>query len=184
MNDGLPLLRTIRHPRHPGISAAVGDAFTEAAEVCLGRHHEPSETPFSIECCGRRSGRSLTWRRPSEVAVAAWRNRDDATRDGAYIVCLAAVERELGLVALSRAETRTGADYYVGLPDRTDLEKAYRLEVSGLDDGSASKVRQRLRDKAEQASRGASPLPAYASVVGFRERLILINSVGEAPDAE
>ncbi len=43
---------------------------------------------------------------PDDTACRSWRNRDDATRDGAYVVSLAVVERELGLVALSRSLTR------------------------------------------------------------------------------
>lgn len=121
--------------------------------------------------------RSLTWREPEPAAEQAWNNRDDAVRDGAYLVALAAVESELGHVALSRAETRTGADYYVGEAEAEDLESAYRLEVSGTDNGDRSAIRQRLRKKKTQALNGASNLPAYASVVGFREALIMIDEV-------
>ena len=175
--DDLPELRSLRFPRHPGISAAVCEAFTEAAEVCLARHHSPPHTEFSIECCERGAKRSLNWRFPDDTAQRAWNNEDDATRDGAYIVSIAVVERELGLVALSRAETRTGADYYVGPPDATDLESAFRLEVSGVDRGNLSSIRRRLREKEEQALRGDSQLPAYASVVGFGEASVLLNLV-------
>lgn len=111
------------------------------------------------------------------MALRAWHNKDDATRDGAYIVSLAVVDSELGLVALSRAETRTGADYYVGEPHAFDLESAYRLEVSGLDIGNESSVRRRLREKIKQTIRGNSNLPALASVVGFQEALVLLEEV-------
>jgi hypothetical protein len=87
------------------------------------------------------------------------------------------VEKELGLVALSRAETRTGADYYVGQPEARDLEEAFRLEVSGVDQGHAADLRKRLSQKEEQARRGNSCLPAYASVVGFREASVLVSRV-------
>ena len=179
MGDYLPDLRSIRHPRHPGISDAVCEAFSEAAEVCLARHHEAPETIFSVECCGDCTERTLTWQQPDDTARRAWMNHDDATRDGAYIMSMAAVEGELGLVALSRAETRTGADYYVGSPDAGDLENAVRLEVSGVDEGDATTARHRLREKEKQAARGDSPLPAYASVVAFREKIILVSSVEE-----
>ena len=112
--------------------------------------------------------------------LKAWNNVDDATRDGAYIIAIAVIEAELGMVALSRAETRTGADYYVGPPDTHDLENALRLEVSGVDRGSARIVRARLKEKIAQARRGASNLPAMASVVGFREAAILLHNVDNA----
>jgi hypothetical protein len=74
-----------------------------------------------------------------------------------------------GLVAVRRAETRTGADYYLGEPNSTfeDLELSFRLEVSGTDEGSDAVIRGRLREKLDQAKRGNSNLPAIASVVGF-----------------
>jgi len=81
------------------------------------------------------------------------------------------------MVALFRAETRTGADYYVGSPEATDLEKAFRLEVSGIDKSELSIMKKRLREKEAQALRGGSSLPAYVSVVGFREARILLNLV-------
>jgi len=174
----LPELRSIKAPRHPGVSAAVCEAFSEAAEVCFARHHEPPCTPLQVACAGKESTRSLKWSAPDETAQRSWRNRDDATRDGAYVVSLAVVEIELGMVALSRADTRTGADYYVGRPGLPDLEEAFRLEVSGVDEGGFADVRRRLKSKEDQAARGDSFLPAYASVVGFREAAVLVSLVG------
>ncbi len=177
MSTILPQLRTLLHPKHPGISAAVCMALTEAAEVCLARHHPPPNTQFSVDCCGSRISAVLRWQPPDDTAKRAWNNRDDATRDGAYILSVAVVEAELGLVAVSRAETRTGADYYVAQPDARDLEGAYRLEVSGVDAGDLREIRSRLHKKEKQALRGESSLPAYASVVGFREASVVISLV-------
>lgn len=176
----LPELRSVRAPRHPGVSAAVCESFSEAAEVCLARHHSPPQTQFDVTCVGKESVRSLRWSAPNETAQRSWGNRDDATRDGAYIVSLAVVEYELGMVALSRADTRTGADYYVAKTQSGDLENAFRLEVSGVDEGGLADIRRRLRSKEEQAARGDSFLPAYASVVGFQEAAVLVNFVGDS----
>jgi hypothetical protein len=175
MSKKLPNLRTIVKPRHPGVSESVCASFTEAAEVCLSRHHGPPAIELRIECCGKLSAGVLEWKPPDIVAKRAWNNRDDATRDGAYIVSLAVVEAELGFVALSRAETRTGADYYLGRPGTSDLEDAYRLEVAGADASKESELRSRLRKKVKQALAGNSALPAYASVVGFREAMVLVS---------
>jgi hypothetical protein len=144
---GLPELRSIKTPRHPGVSEEVCRAYSQAAEVCLGRHHTPPVTLLRVECKGRDPSRFLGWWAADETAQRAWRNRDDATRDGAYVVSLAVVEAELGMVALSRADTRSGADYYIGAPGSRDLEEASRLEVSGLDEGNRTEMRRRLRDK-------------------------------------
>jgi hypothetical protein len=94
---------------------------------------------------------------------------------------LAVAEAEFGHLAVSRAETRTGADYYLGpstdLGDVDDLERAYRLEVSGVDKGSRSVVRQRLMQKIDQARQGESMLPAFAWVVGFKACLVAVAKV-------
>jgi hypothetical protein len=177
MSDNLPQLRTLKHPKHPGISAAVCESFSEAAEVCLARHHSPPTTEFSIDCNGNKTRKFLNWQFPSVTASRAWNNRDDATRDGAYIISIAVVEKELELVALCRAETRTGADYYIGKSGTTDLEEAYRLEVSGVDQGDSGYIRNRLREKERQALQGDSPLPAFASVVGFRKASVIMSLV-------
>jgi hypothetical protein len=112
---------------------------------------------------------------------AAWANADDATRDGAYAIALSVMEAELGLVSVSRAETLTGADYYlaesVSGEDEDNLERAYRLEVSGVCKGDRSSIHQRLANKVDQARRGDSTLPAYACVVGFLSLYVVIQIV-------
>jgi hypothetical protein len=125
--------------------------------------------------------REVSWREPTGEARASWANPDDATRDGAYCVGLAAVEAELGYVGLARADRRTGADFYVGAPG-SDLEETLRLEISGVRTGDLASVQGRLRDKAEQARRGRSDRPAMACVVGFAVRVVAVTWVEE--DAE
>lgn len=98
---------------------------------------------------------------------------------GAYGVSLAVVEVEKGLVAIARAETLTGADYYVGPIEWNggDLEDSFRLEVSGTDVGNFGTIAQRLRGKIDQAAKGHSDLPAIAAVVGFKELIVAIADV-------
>lgn len=87
----------------------------------------------------------------------------------------------MGFCAVMRAETLSGADYYVAPVGITppDLEDCLRLEVSGTNLDSYE-VRRRLRNKVNQAARGSSSLPAIAAVVGFGAKLILMESVKEA----
>jgi hypothetical protein len=117
----------------------------------------------------------LHWSQPTDTERRAWANRDDATRDGAYCVVLAAAEVHLGLVAIGRAEASTGADYYLGRPGdgvnvadgELDFEGAIRIEISGLDRGTETQLLQRVAQKVGQARRGKSNLPAMAGVAGF-----------------
>src|SRR5439155_1277078 len=41
--------------RHQGVTPAIGESFTEAARVCLGRHHQ-SPIAFTIEDSGTDKG--------------------------------------------------------------------------------------------------------------------------------
>jgi hypothetical protein len=166
--------------RHLGLTEAVAAAYLEAAGVCLERHHAPP-VEFEIEGANGRSRASADWVKPDDRQAAAWANRDDTTELGAYACALAAVELTEGLFALRRAETRTGADYYVapvGI-EIDDLEDCLRLEVSGVDRGPETVVKQRLKAKLEQARRGASNLPAMAGVVGFGAQVVLTAHVEE-----
>ena len=90
---------------------------------------------------------------------------------------LAVIEAEFGFVALARAETRTGADYYIGSPDSSDLEQALRLEVSGTDQGDLPSIRSRLDQKVAQIRRGNSGRPGIAAVIGFQERYANLRTV-------
>ena len=168
------------HERHPGLTAAVASGYEEAASVCLSRHHEPP-TELTLTLGDDSQGADVDWDVPSEKVRAAWANSTDTTEAGAYACVLAGLEELRGLVAVRRAETGTGADYYVGLPGDGDfdLEDCIRLEVSGLDLGSLREVTQRLGQKVRQASEGRSALPAIAGVIGFAAKRIAFQAVEE-----
>ncbi|SUS05266.1 conserved hypothetical protein [uncultured Defluviicoccus sp.] len=162
--------------RHSGLTEAIAKFYTEAARVCLDRHHE-SPIDFVIKKHDRCSDVVAAWEKTNAEIRHAWANEIDTTEAGAYACTLAAVELSEGLFAVRRAETKTGADYYVAPAGTSpeDLEHCIRLEVSGTDCGSRADVAQRLKEKVEQAQRGISNLPALAGVVGFRVRLIVLS---------
>jgi hypothetical protein len=177
---GLPLFELSK--RHPGLTQAISDNYIEAASVCLDRHHIPPEE-FSLMQEGNSTEAieaMINWVRPDNRTRHAWANESDATRDGAYACALAAVELVHGMVAIKRAETLTGADYYIGKLGQTfeDFENCLRLEVSGIDKGSHHAVTQRLKQKITQAIAGRSNLPAIACVVSFQVKEIVLQSVG------
>ena len=169
------------HQRHYGLTEAVAANNYEAATVCLNRHHSPPAA-FIVEHNGAAAiPVQVNWAVPDARTLGAWNNRTDATEMGAYACVIAGVELAKGHFALRRAETSTGADYYLGPPGTgvEDLEGCYRLEVSGVDAGDEREVRRRLSQKAEQARKGNSNLPATAGVVGFEARMIVLVDVEE-----
>lgn len=167
--------------RHPGLTKAIGEGYSEAAAVCLSRHHQPPVN-IAVNTDGSVSECSAEWTTPDHKTQRAWANEIDTTEAGAYAMSLAAIELNQGLVAVRRAETLTGADYYVAPvgEDPDDLESCIRLEVSGTDKGAKVEIDKRLKIKIKQAGAGASNLPAIASVVAFRECAIAFSKVEEA----
>src|SRR5262249_3928336 len=113
--------------------------------------------------------------------LGAWANSTDATEAGAYACVIAGVEELRGLVAVRRAETGTGSDYYVGPHGAglEDLENCVRLEVSGLDRGERRVVTQRMMQKVRQVKEGRGALPAIAGVFGFSEPVLMLRDVEE-----
>ncbi len=163
--------------RHPGLTRSLADAYCEAAHVCFNRHYI-SPVDVQIDNAGTKIEVFAEWLPPSNRVRGAWANDTDTTEAGAYGVVLAAIEISHDLVAVRRAETRTGADYYVApQPSGNDLENAIRLEISGMDKGGTVAVFERLRAKVAQASRGSSNLPAIAGVVGFLAKFIALEPV-------
>jgi hypothetical protein len=168
--------------RHRGLTPSVAGAYREAAAVCLSRHHA-SPALVTLSDNGAESSAEVTWTAPDAQTQGAWANSTDTTEAGAYGCVLAGVEELRGLVAVRRAETGTGADYYIGPQGSgvSDLEDCIRLEVSGVDAGDQREVRKRLLQKVGQAREGNSSLPALASVIGFSARLLLVRDISEVP---
>jgi hypothetical protein len=168
--------------RHPGLTAAIASIYSEAAAICLQRHHS-APADINIKHTEELIA-TAKWEEPDDSSCRAWANEIDATEAGAYGVALAAVEVTDGLVAYARAETRTGADYYLGQAGfgLDDLENSHRFEVSGISIADEAKISARLRRKVAQAKAGRSNLPAIAAVVGFSNKTVLMEDVGRNLD--
>ena len=140
--------------RHNLTSARLA-VFREAASVCLSRYHQPP-TVLVLEDNGMRSLADLSWQEPDDRERATYANLHEAVEQGGYGCVLASLDHLRGLVAVRRADTGTGADYYVGPLGAgvDDLEDCLRLEVSGLDAGNERQVRRRLIEKQQQARDG------------------------------
>jgi hypothetical protein len=147
----------------------------------LDRHHQ-TPVAFAVHDNGTAISAMVEWEKPNDRCKAAYANETDTTEWGAYACALAATDLTRGLVALRRAETKTGADYYLAPPGTSldDLEECVRLEVSGIDKGTVNDVEVRLLQKVAQARAGESNLPALATVVGFKAQKIAVKDVGDS----
>lgn len=168
------------HERHNALTPSVAGAYEEAASVCLHRHHA-SPIELTLADNGQEFSAELSWTKPDARVLGAFANETDTTEQGAYCCVIAGVELLRGRYAVRRAETGTGADYYVGSDGagQADLEDCLRLEVSGTSAGDRREVSKRLLQKVRQAQGGDSSLPALAGVVGFSAKLLMLQDVPE-----
>jgi hypothetical protein len=129
------------------------------------------------------SERSVRWKAPTARESRANMNANDATCEGAYAVTLVCLERMLDLVAVGRAEVRSGADWYVAPPGRgvdedgapnPDDPEIRRVEVGGHDDRDS--LPYELKLKVQQLQAGASAVPGIAAIVGFKKRKVLLQT--------
>jgi hypothetical protein len=163
--------------QHSGLTVAIAQTFHEAARICLARHHV-APVNFTLEVLNPASNTHvvLTWPAPNAQLRRAWANTNDATEAGACALGIAAVFFTRGLHVVARAETGTGADYFLAPegqePD--DLEQCVRLELSGVDGGDVPGVQRRVTAKLTQARRGNVDTPAIAAVTGFKSQLIIL----------
>jgi hypothetical protein len=166
--------------RHRALTPSIAGMYQEAASVCLSRHHN-SPVTVVLSDNGMLSTADISWVTPTSQMRDAYANKTDTTEYGAYGCVIAGVEHLKGLFAVRRAETGTGADYYVGPMGSgiDDLESCFRLEVSGVSDGNDQEVRRRLLQKVAQVSEGNSSLPAIAGVFGFATKLLMVQDVVE-----
>jgi len=172
--------------RHPGLTPEVAATYAQAAAVCLSRHHEPPVAVRVSRDADEIADYAVTWDLPTQRVRAAWANADDATRDGAYCLVLAAAEGQLGLIAFSRASVRSGADYLMGrntvianpVDGLIDLEHAIHLEISGIDRCRGEfDLERRVQQKVQQVRGGSRGRPSMAGVVAFNMRRIVFRSV-------
>jgi hypothetical protein len=168
--------------RHRALTPAIAASFHEAATVCLDRHHAPP-TEFVVRARDGAEPTQVNWPVPDQRCVDAWNNEIDATEAGACACVIAAAELREQLYAVRRAEQGSGADYYIGPAGSgiEDLEDCFRLEVGGTDERNAAAIERLLLKKIAQTRRGRSNLPAFAGVVGFLEKRILLSDVITGP---
>src|SRR5438105_9337121 len=96
-----------------------------------------------------------------------WNDLEEATEQGAYGLAILLVRALIGYTVIERACKGTGFDWWLGNDDNS-LQRMARLEVSGILQGEAWRVRSRVAAKVVQTERSnSSGLAAYVVVVEF-----------------
>ncbi|MBV8277550.1 MAG: hypothetical protein JO170_20125 [Verrucomicrobia bacterium] len=159
-----------------GLTPECGMACAQAADVCLELTDAPHPAGFAV--LGEDSVRlDVIWNPPSEQAKRSWRDRIEATEQGATAIALLVSKSYLGEEVLERSYIGGGFDYWVGKTvDSADLFRdKKRLEISGLLEGDINELRRRSEKKIAQTRRSDElGYQAYVIVVGFRVRTLKI----------
>ena len=71
--------------RHPGLTPAIAATYTEAAAVCLGRHHE-TPTEFELQDNNESIIVTLLWEARSSQTRMAWGNAMTPLNPGLMLV--------------------------------------------------------------------------------------------------
>lgn len=165
------------HLRHRALrSEARARSFLEAAQFCLAMQGFTPPEEFQVQDEDESELIRVEWEPIGDDCKNSWRNDPKAIEEGACTLAIAAVELRRGLYAWEIPPRGTHVDYYLAPQDAEDLEEAWRLEVSGTVCNQAE-VRKRLHQKIRQASKGKSSWPALACVVGFKVRMIMMQTI-------
>lgn len=112
----------------------------------------------------------VVWKEPHPDSATTWLNRNQAVEFGAIGIAFLLVEALTGYHVVSSSWIGTGCDYLLGTelsPGQLFPERRLRLEVSGIWAGTEADIRERIRKKRAQTSRGESEIPAIVVVVEF-----------------
>lgn len=160
-----------------GMTPAVGNRAAEAAALCL--ESEGHFQGVTLEVAGDAPGAfELTWRGLHPNATNAWNDPDEATEAGASGVAVMVAKHQLGYDLYRRSRIGSGVDYELIESGSASGEPTAVLEVSGIRHGSRGRVRSRVAEKRNQASRAretSKDTRIFAIVVEFGKPLAWID---------
>ncbi len=150
----------------PHFSPEVLESHAQAAGVVLEDRGNASGAVLTVE--GDFEGTfTLSYRKPTKAAKRAWMDFEEAVEKGACAIAFLVVLEVTEYTVIERSAKGTGIDYWLGCQDDILLEKAARLEVSGIRSGEEARVKARVKEKRRQTNQSEGRLPAYASVTEF-----------------
>jgi hypothetical protein len=154
------------------LTKAYGTVMAQNAAVSLDRQGHKS--PVSLTASGKlEEVFDLVWFPATDQMHRSFCDDKKAASEGAYGVAILIMEVVYGQSPVFQSAVRsdgdaTGIDYWMAAIGDRKYVWVSRLEVSGINKGTASEVNTRLRVKANQSKRSdSSGLPAYIIIVEF-----------------
>ena len=161
-----------------GMTPAIGNRAAEAAALCL--ESEGHFQGVSLELVGDASGVfELTWRTLHKNASHAWNDPTEATEAGASGVAVMLARHQLGFELFRRSRIGSRVDYELIEAGSESSEATAVLEVSGIRRGHRGRVRSRVAEKRNRASKIDRETPGstrvFVIVVEFGKPLAWID---------
>lgn len=143
-------LREIASGSMPGLTAEIGQTPDRAAAVCPGSQGHVSGARSDLGNCTLEGSPVTT------QARRTWRDDHEATEYGASGVAAVLALRVRGYAVAERSRKGEGFDYRLGWgSSQPPFKGEARLDASGIRNGKASDVRNRVAEKRRQIARGA-----------------------------
>ena len=152
-----------------GVSEKRGQAFAEAAGVCLESQGHVQGAELRVRGDVSRAYQ-VVWPTITDQSRRSWEDIQEATEDGASGIAILLVELETPYSVIRRSRKGTGFDYWLGDDSDVTFQRKARMEVSGIRQGDSRLVRARVREKLNQTKASDAQygnLPAYVIVVEF-----------------
>lgn len=178
-NDPLLLdCSSLEHPTDEGLTARLGAYFSEALNHIVQTSGHQHPTDFEIWNDKVFQGR-LIWQHPEERCAASWADTQELTEKAACGFAILLI-KSCGWKVVGRSRKGTGFDYWIareGQPSE-DFQNAWRLEVSGIQNGTPYDVKKRLAEKLKQTkqSDNSTVTPAVAVVAEFGKPVLCVGS--------
>ena len=151
----------------PCISKVGGAHLANAAAVCLEERNHSQGVLISVRGYCEITF-SMSWPEPTDQIRREWAEPIRATESGAVAVAILLVDALTEYHVIETAYKTTGIDYWLGKKDAFLLQNSARLEVSGIRQGSAKVVDERVKTKVKQTEQSRNTrLPVVVIVVEF-----------------
>jgi hypothetical protein len=140
----------------------------KAAAVCL--HSEGKQPGVELSVTGSLTETiDLNWESLEECDINSYSDYQESTEWGAEAIAFIVVNELTNYDVVKRSAKGTGFDYMLANRD-SELFQGYqaKLEVSGIKKlKSKSDIKERVRQKIQQASRKYKDLPVFVVVTAF-----------------
>lgn len=161
----------------PGITPVIGNYLYENCLVSL--HNAGHSDGVELQLKGMQDEIcKLHWTGElSDQMLRSYRDDLETTEQGAVCISVLMAKKVTKYTIIERSWRGTGIDYWLGYEEDPLLQRAARLEISGIKTESITNtISARYEQKAKQAEKSdETNIPAYISIVEFSNPKCLFN---------